>query len=235
MLAKCKNKGLIFAPKIAPPQFRWLKSIRFDFSVRPTTCLFILFLMASILPCAPALADPETVINEFQGKPRDLPQFGGPSRLGRERGEFASPNNLMEEPFRGPGGPAERSLRNCRQKLRKISLSTIPNGRIAGFVLKAKNKRYAQGGFAGPGVACVEVRHEFRPQTVYGHILVIYRGGVDLEFPGLNKIVAGKIGKTYQELGDVGSWRSIRLQKANVSLTITNPPPSNQVIIQRRE
>ncbi len=118
----------------------------------------------------------------------------------------------------------EQSYQNCQAQLNRI---TIPHGgsysRTATFVLKAKNKRYAQGGFTGPGAACAQVRHEYRPEIIYGYILVVYRNGNQLELPSLNRIA----NNGYNELGDVGSRQTLRLRKANVSLTITDPPHSH--------
>lgn len=118
----------------------------------------------------------------------------------------------------------EQSYQSCLAQLQQI---TIPqanrNSRTATFVLKAKNKRYAQGGFTGPGATCAQVRHEYRPELIFGYILVVYRNGTQLELPSINRIA----NQGYNELGDVGSWQTLRLRKANVDLTITDPPHSH--------
>ena len=132
-------------------------------------------------------------------------------------------------PYTGPSGPAQRSETNCQTKLKQIQAPTPnPYGRIVSFVLKAKNKRYAQFGFTGPGVACVAVTHEYYPNQVFGHLLVFYRGGLQLEFPDLNKVV----GQGFSEIGDVGTFQSVFLRRANVDVKITDPPPRGQFLIR---
>ena len=133
-------------------------------------------------------------------------------------------------PYRGSSGPAQRSRANCEARLKKLQVPTPnPHGRIASFVLKAKNKRYAQGGFTGPGALCVEVKHEFQSQPVYGYLLVIYRGGLQVEFPDLNKVV----GQGFSEIGDVGTFQSVFLKRANVDVKINDPAPTLGIIERR--
>lgn len=97
------------------------------------------------------------------------------------------------------------------------------------FWLEAKNEQTAQYGFTGPGAACVPVTHKKMTNSVYGYFLVIYRGGMELEFPDFRKMIQGKIGADApsQNLGDVGSWDNILLQNVWIQhFTITDPAPS---------
>lgn len=133
--------------------------------------------------------------------------------------------------MRGLSNSAARSLESCQQRIKKYSLPNNPGGRVASFILKAKNKRYAQGGFSGPGAACVDVRRKTGLDVVYGFILVVYRGGKQIEFPGLNKIV----GEGTTKIGSAGSSGRLRLRKAKVEVTITDPPPTERIIIRKQE